>query len=352
MTALGPGALINQAAAVFHAGLSDIATHTEADRLQLSGALYELIVQPVASFLVGKRTLVFAPDGALHYVSFAALRPRSASGGRFLVQDHEISVIPSIAMFRNGAQAVARFSADKQLLLVADPVYQASDSRVTPAARSARVVPATFAATLEPRRIAATPANLQRLPGTAAEGRAIAALLPAAAVDVLEGLDATREKFMAAAIGRYRLIHIATHGLVDTQIPQLSSLILSTRDRQGQPLDGRVMAADFLPLRLSAEVVVLSACDTALGKDVVGEGLIGLRYVILARGAHAVVASLWAVPDQMGARLMVTFYRSMLRNHLPVSSALSSAMRELLAQHVSDPALWAAFDATVRDASI
>jgi CHAT domain-containing protein len=208
------------------------------------------------------------------------------------------------------------------------------------------------AAALRLTRAATTDRELQRLPGTALEGRAIAALLPPGAVDVLDGLNATRSNFLTPGLERYRLIHVATHGVVDTQVPQLSSLMLSTLDWQGRPIDGRVMAADFMTLRLSADVVVLSACDTALGKNVVGEGLVGLRYMILARGAHAVVASLWAVPDQVGARLMTSFYQSMIRDHVQASHALCSAMRELLASRVVDPALWAAFDLTLRDASV
>jgi CHAT domain-containing protein len=351
MIALEPGARINQAAIAFHAGLRNIATQTAADRLRLSGALYDLILRPIAPLLAGKRSLVFAPDGALHYVSFAALRPNDAPAGRFLIQDHDISVTPSIAMLGRSEPPVAALKPGKELLLVTDPVYQAADSRVIPGIGNLRMAQADSGAADEPR-FGAIPGNLQRLPGTAAEGRAIAALLPAAKVDVLEGFAATREQFLAAALGQYRLIHVATHGLVDTQVPQLSSLILSTRDRQGRPLEGRVLAADFMAVRLSADVVVLSACDTALGKNVLGEGLIGLRYVILARGARAVVASLWAVPDKMGARLVAKFYKSMIQGRMKVASALSAAMREVLLEDGSDPALWAAFDVTLRDSSV
>ncbi len=352
MTALPPGARINQAAVSFHASLSDIATRTQSDRLKLGAELYDLIVKPIAPQLVNAHRIVLAPDDALHYVSFAALRSTAASGDRFLVQDHDVSVIPSIAAYSRQGRPVVRSVSDRQLLVVADPVYQASDSRVAMHAAVAQPLSASLNQARDPLRAATTDRDLQRLPGTASEARAIAALLPPNTVDVLDGLDATRANFLAASLERYRLIHVATHGLVDTQIPQLSSLMLSTRDRQGRPIDGRVMAADFMTLRLSADVVVLSACDTALGKNIVGEGLVGLRYVILARGARAVVASLWAVPDQIGARLMTAFYQAMIRDHAQPSHALCSAMRELLAAQVVDPALWAAFDLTLRDASV
>jgi CHAT domain-containing protein len=331
MTALGSGTRINQAAVEFHASLSDIATRTQSDRLRLGATLYDLIVEPIAPQLAAARTIVLAPDDALHYVSFAALRSAVANDGRFLVQDHDLSVIPSIAAYSRQSRPPAVASLARQLLIVADPVYQSSDSRVAGRAPDAQLLPVSLATVREPLRSAANDRDLQRLPGTAAEGRAISALLPPGSVDVLDGLDATRGNFLAAALEHYRLIHVATHGLVDTQIPQLSSLILSTRDRQGRPIEGRVMAADFMTRRLSADVVVLSACDTALGKSVVGEGLVGLRY---------------------GARLMTSFYQSMIRDHVQPSHALCSAMRELLAAQVVDPALWAAFDVTLKDASV
>jgi len=348
MTRLGPAAAIDQAAVEFHAGLRAIATRTTTDRLQLSAALYQRILQPIAPYLVGKRNIVVAPDGALHYVSFAALRAGLTKADRFLIQDHDIAVIPSVAMYNRVDRAVTVAPIGKQLLLVTDPVYQVADNRLGVREHVARTVPVKFTLATSPLREAIAGGDLQRLPGTAAEGRAIAALLPAGSFDVLEGLEATRARFLAAPLERYRIIHIATHGLVDTQIPQLSSLVLSTRDDKGQAIDGRVMAADFLSLRLNADVVVLSACDTALGRNVVGEGLIGLRYMILARGARAVVASLWPVSDQIGGRLMSGFYRATIRDHKQLSNALGSAMRELLAENVVDPALWAAFDLTLK----
>ncbi len=352
MTPLESGARINQLAVAFHAGLRDIATRTVADRMQLGAALHDLIIKPIAPYLAGKPNLILVPDGALHYVSFAALHPGADGGGRFLVQDHDLSIIPSIATYGRAGRSVARSPAGKKLLLVSDPVYQIPDNRVAARAPDVRMLTENFAPPPDAQHVAATNSDLQSLPGTAAEGRAIAALLPATAVDVLEGPNATRQQFLSAALESYRLIHIATHGVVDTQIPQLSSLIMSTRDRQGRSIDGRVMAADFMSLRLSADLVVLSACDTALGKNIIGEGLVGLRYLILARGAHAVVASLWAVPDQIGARLMTAFYGSMINDHMRPSHALSSAMRALLAEQVVDPALWAAFDLTLRDSRV
>ena len=173
-------------------------------------------------------------------------------------------------------------------------------------------------------------------------------MLPKEQIDRLEGFAATRAEFLQARLDHYRFIHIASHGIADSEIPQLSALILSTIDRQGRPIDGQVFAADLVNTRLNAEVVVLSACETALGKEVVGEGLIGLRYVMLARGARSVVASLWQVPDRAAAELMASFYASLLRDDLSVVAASGAAMRAMLSGQLQDPALWGAFAVVVR----
>ena len=127
----------------------------------------------------------------------------------------------------------------------------------------------------------------------------------------------------------------------------MSALALSAFDPTGRNIDNLVFAADFTTLRLNADLLVLSACDTALGKNVPGEGLVGLRYITLARGARAVVASLWEVPDQATSELMMAFYRSFLAGQTPVESALSDAMRSMLRGPRSDPSEWGAFTAAL-----
>ena len=197
------------------------------------------------------------------------------------------------------------------------------------------------------RGVAGSVTHLPRLPGAAREATAIAALLPADEVDRLDGFAANRQKFLAGDLNRYRLIHVASHAMTDPDIPQASALILSTVDQAGKEIDGRVLAADFLNFRLRAETVVLSGCDTALGKRVDGEGLIGLRYLVLARGAHSVVSSLWPALDQVTAELMVKFYSSLLNQHSSVIAAWSAASRETLAGAYADPGTWGAFMLTL-----
>jgi CHAT domain-containing protein len=147
---------------------------------------------------------------------------------------------------------------------------------------------------------------------------------------------------------KYRFIHIATHGTVDAQVPQLSALILGSYDAHGNRVDGAVRVADLSLQTLNADVAVFSACDTALGKEVPGEGLVGIGSTVLARGARAVVASLWPVSDEIGARLMTEFYGHLLHDSMSVPAALGESMRSAIRSPGSaDPALWAAFQVSV-----
>jgi CHAT domain-containing protein len=165
----------------------------------------------------------------------------------------------------------------------------------------------------------------------------------------MEGFAASRERFLATDLSQYRIIHIASHAFTDSEIPQLSAVILSTFDPGGRSIDGRVMASDLLQRRLRADVVVLSGCETALGKDVLGEGLIGLRYVALARGARSVISSLWQVSDASTAELMRRLYVSLFHDEDTVAVALGDAMRSMIAEGHTDPAQWAGFDLTISD---
>jgi CHAT domain-containing protein len=229
-----------------------------------------------------------------------------------------------------------------RLLLVADPVYQADDPRLTPIAGVPAAQPSAN------RVLDSQTQQYQRLKYTAKEADEILTLFPPADVDQLIGLDATRERLLSLDLSKYRYIHIAAHGLVDAQLPQLSALVLGSYDASGKLVDGAVRVADLSLQTLKAEVAVFSACDTALGREVAGEGLVGIGSTVLARGARAVVASLWPVSDESGARLMTEFYRHLLHDSTGASAALGAAMRSVLSRDgAADPALWAAFQVSV-----
>ena len=204
------------------------------------------------------------------------------------------------------------------------------------------------AQTSAPRGHDPTRRDYRRLRFTAEEAAGISAQFPPADVDELIGVNATRERLLALDWSQYRFIHIATHGVADAQVPALSALILGSYDAGGEVTDRAVRVADVALRTLTAEVVVLSACETALGTEVRSEGLVGMSSTMLARGARAVVASLWPVPDEIGARLMTDFYKHMLNDSMGPEAAMSTAMRSMaLRDRSADPALWAAFQVSV-----
>jgi CHAT domain-containing protein len=162
---------------------------------------------------------------------------------------------------------------------------------------------------------------------------------------VATGFDATRQAAMSGGLAQFRMIHFATHGLLDFQRPRLSCLLLSRFDRDGREVDGYLRLQDIYNLTLAADLVVLSACRTALGTEVRGEGLIGLTRGFLYAGAARVVASLWNVDDGATSRLMELFYRKMLGNEkLSPAAALRAAQLEMLSgNRWDDPYFWAGF---------
>jgi CHAT domain-containing protein len=237
--------------------------------------------------------------------------------------------------------------AARQMLLVDDPVYDSADPRVANSSSHSADLDIEGSGPALTLVRGASGGPLPRLPGAAREAAAIQSLMPPNSVDRLDGFSASRERFLSSGLDHYRLIHVASHATTDPEIPQASALILSTVNESGKEIDGRVLAADFMGVRLHADTVVLSACDTALGKSVAGEGLIGLQYVVLARGARSVVSSLWPAIDQVTAEVMVKFYSTLLHQHSTVISAWSAASRAALKGPYADPGTWGAFMLTL-----
>ena len=339
---LGPSAAITDAALALHASLRSLASVSMQERLGRAQGLHDLIFAPVQSHVSNKNALTFVADGALHYVPFGVLRSR----GRFVVQDHDLAVAPAArTLFQ---RAPGPDPSAKRMLLVADPVYAKDDARLAARNAGAEVAKGQTSAGLPSLfrgESGADTFTLQRLAGTAAEAATIRSLFRNDEIDTLEGVAATRDRFLATDFRGYRYIHIASHAVADPEIPQLSALILSTVDPKGASVNGRVLGADLLNIRLNAQLLVLSGCETALGKSVGGEGLIGLQYIMLARGAQSVVSSLWAVPDRETAELMSRFYTATLQEGLSPRGALSSAMRSLISKQ-ADPGIWSAFSLT------
>lgn len=145
-------------------------------------------------------------------------------------------------------------------------------------------------------------------------------------------------------LGQYRIIHFATHALVNNEHPQLSGIVLSLVDRKGKAIDGFLRLDEVYNLNLAADLVVLSACQTALGKEIKGEGLIGLTRGFMYAGASRVVASLWKVDDEATAELMGRFYEKMLKGGQTAAASLRQAQVEMSRQgRWHAPYFWAGF---------
>ncbi|HEX2164663.1 MAG TPA: CHAT domain-containing protein [Thermoanaerobaculia bacterium] len=185
---------------------------------------------------------------------------------------------------------------------------------------------------------------LRRLRHTRREIEAIAALAPAGEVLVATDFAADRELVLSGALDGYRVVHFATHGVLDDEHPELSGLVLSQVDADGSAKNGFLRLRDVYGLELAADLVVLSGCQTALGREVRGEGLVGLTRGFLYAGVEQVLASLWRVEDRATAELMERFYRALWLDGLRPAAALARAQRELAADpRWSDPYYWGAF---------
>ncbi|HEX5047336.1 MAG TPA: CHAT domain-containing protein, partial [Gammaproteobacteria bacterium] len=306
--------------------------------------LAALVIAPVAESLDRPR-VALALDGALQFVPFAVLPLRGADGTNApLLARHEVIEVPSMSALGMSALALsARGAAPaerKTLAVFADPVLDASDPRLAKDGRPAPLVAAAdgFAAR------SSAGVELGRLLSTGYEGETIASLVPDKGKLLARGFAANRDAVLDSDLADYRYIHFATHGLVDARYPGLSALVLSQFDAQGRPLDGFLRLNDIYNLKLGADLVVLSACDTALGREVRGEGFIGLTQGFMTAGARTVVASLWQVPDRATAELMRNFYRYMLDEGLAPPAALRKAQLASAAQRRwSDPYFWGAF---------
>jgi CHAT domain-containing protein/Tfp pilus assembly protein PilF len=321
----------------------------EAEYPKTSATLSQMLLGPVASELRNKR-LVVVSDGILQYVPFAALPSPAAPDSRPLVplvMDNEIVSMPSasvLGVLRR--ESAGRKPAGKTLAVLADPVFSKDDPRVLSSGKGRAAAVEETSPTADVKRSAGESglADLVRLRFSRLEADEIARL--AADEMKLEALDftANRELATSAEIGQYRIVHFATHGLINNLRPELSGVVLSLVDEQGHPQNGFLRLYDIYNLKLGADLVVLSACQTALGKEVKGEGLIGLTRGFMYAGAPRVVASLWRIDDRAAAELMKRFYRGMLGQGLRPAAALRAAQVSMWKdKRWQAPHYWAAF---------
>jgi len=223
-------------------------------------------------------------------------------------------------------ELAGRKPAAKTVAVLADPVFSADDARVKTGSKAQTREEAPLDLT---RAINDVRGEMRRLLLTRDEAEAILSVTPR--TGALEALDFRANRVTATSdeLSRYRIVHFATHGLLNSEHPELSGVVLSLVDERGQPQDGFLRLHEIFNLRLPAELVVLSACQTGLGKEVKGEGLVGLTRGFMYAGAARVVASLWQVDDVATAELMKRFYRRMLKDGMRPAAALRAAQVEM-----------------------
>jgi CHAT domain-containing protein/Tfp pilus assembly protein PilF len=300
-----------------------------------SRELSQAILAPIRERLSGRQRLVILADGALHLIPFAALPEPAGAGAEPLLVSHEIVMLPSATFLAEQRRRLLnRRPAPGAVAVIADPIFSLSDERLSPAQeagteRSSRKL---------------NPGPFPRLAATAREAKAILRLAPPGETFLAEGAAASRDLVASGVLGRYRIVHFATHGLLHPVLPERSGLVLSLYDRQGRRRNGFLSAPEVARLKLPAELVVLSACQTGLGREMRGEGLVGLTQAFFQAGARRVVVSYWNVQDLATAELMARFYQELLGKHLPPAAALRAAQLSIRSEdRWKSPYFWAGF---------
>jgi CHAT domain-containing protein len=341
-------------------GVSTTAPEDVAPFVAAANALYKVVLQPAAG-MIGEKRLMVVADGALNYIPFEVLL-KTPDGGDFsslgyLVKTNEIVYAPSASVVGTIRQQRTK-NASKAMLIIADPVFNSNDARAQkktagPAA-DAEVRGLGIQSALADVSGSTPPAPsaqmeglpLARLNGTRTEAEQISKLAKASGgqADVWLDLDANEDNLATRDITKYRIIHVATHGLLNAERPQFTGVVLSLVGNKTD--DGFVRTDEVFNLRLGSPLVMLSACETGLGKEKRGEGVMGLTRAFMYAGAPTVGVSLWSVADKSTADLMTDFYKRLLSTGegTTSSSALRGAQLAMISgKRYSAPFYWAPF---------
>jgi CHAT domain-containing protein len=344
----------------------------ESDYGEASALLSKAVLVPIASKLTKRRLLIVA-DGALQLLPFVALPDPNATATattptQSMIERHELISLPSASVLVLQRKDLAkRKPAPHLVAVIADPVFGETDERAIEAKRGKRsgrlsqaptgppakdVASRETSLTSESSRLSRALDNLglgstgeiRRLRYAQREVSAILKVAPPNQSYSATGFKANRAALMNPRLANYRIVHFATHGLVDVKNPELSAILLSMLDEMGKEQNGYIGLSEIYNLNLPADLVVLSACETGTGKQIKGEGIIALTRGFMYAGAERLVASLWRVDDQATADLMARFYEEMLVHKLTAPVALREAQRQL-SQHKqwNNPHYWAGF---------
>lgn len=315
---------------------------SEEDYTKWSVELSKMILAPIEKHLTNKKRLLFCLDGKLNFVPFAALPLTSSSSFTPLVTYYEISSSPSvstISLLREQLQPKENIISKSKILVVADPIFTSQDTRISKSIRNGNQK-----ITEQPLNLLGVRGNLSfdRLPFTRKEADGIKAVFAGQVTELLDQ-DANKENIKHSDLTPYGALHFATHSITDNEHPELSSIVLSMVDEKGQTKPGLLTTGDIFKLKTSAQVVTLSACSTALGKERQGEGIIGLTRAFMYSGTPRVIATLWNINDEVTAEFMVSFYQYLKQNMSPNAALRQAQLTALKKDKLKSPYYWGAF---------
>lgn len=323
-----------------------------ARRIGKARQAYKAVAAQLSRLLIGhlslpaEKRLLIVPDAFLQSIPFSALPlPETGKANAVLLDQHEIVVLPSASALGALRKTTGtRLPPTAGIAVLADPIFgpheaesrSGSDSADRQRLRSRQPVLSRALRDVHGSD------DIPPLPGSREEAESIKKIF-GKEVQLAVGYDANRKSVLDGFLAPYRVVHFATHGIIDTRHPEMSGLVLSLFNKQGRMQDGYLRLGDVYKLKLSADLVVLSSCESALGKELGSEGIIGLPRGFLYAGAKSVISSLWKVDDQASKELMNVFY-SELHDRKSPAAALRRAQSALASDpYWSNPYYWAAF---------
>jgi CHAT domain-containing protein len=314
------------------------------DYLQSAHRLYDMLVKPAAPF-IGGRDLIIVPSDAIYDLAFEALvvdgpgRQGRFKRPHYLVEDHAVTYAPSVSVLAEIEHRPDSARPSREVLLIGDPVFNHRDPEIIPTKQGDANRPAAGALNARQQ----TDTGLARLPATRQEVLEIGHLAEKNHFKptVWLGLQANEENIKDRPLSSYRFIHLATHAVVDYQDSEFSALILSPSPKPGSE-DGILTTREVAELKLNADLVVLSGCETITGQRTQAEGILGLRRAFIIAGARRVCGSLWPVEDTWTKKLMSAFYKGLFGKGLTSPAALQRA-KIILLRAGTAPSQWAPF---------
>ena len=315
-----------------------------------SRELYKIILEPVEDIIKNKKELIIIPDGILHYLPFEVLLTRdlteqdmllgNESSLPYLIKNYNIRYLPSATMMKT-FELYTDPEAPKDFICFADPVFESElESQLSPEEqRKEEDAKKELSEEMKELDIEREGSTLVRLVNTGTEANGIADLFNTDRVSLYTRETANKNNLMNEDLSQYKYIHFATHGLINNDKPQFSSLALCYDSAGSNELQVR----EIFELKLNSDMVVLSACNTALGKEMKGEGIIGLTRAFLVAGSKRAVVSLWSVADKSTSEFMIDFYRYIKDNKTITQSLREAKLNMINSKEYTHPYYWAPF---------